>query len=224
MVPVVQGGFGRFRTIQRAGRLGTAQQISIHVQDGNLIGGKTLHRGGYQMVDSLHILRRQTAAGANLHQYAGFGGLLRIQKYGILGKGQVDAGLLHFRQRHDRAFQFALQRPAVVDVLGELGGAQVGLIEQFETDPAGFGQARGGQIDAQFGQPRRRHHYRTTPLGQAVIHAGLFQPLDDGRGVFRRDAREQGPEIGLPLVLDQSVDASAGCQEHHGYGDPLPYR
>ena len=69
-------------------------------------------------------------------------GCCDIQKHRILGEGHVDARLLHFRQRHHRALQFAFERPPVVDVLGEFGGAQIGLVEEFEPDAAGLGQPR----------------------------------------------------------------------------------
>jgi hypothetical protein len=55
-MPVIQSSLGGFGTIQRAGGLGTAQQISVNVQHGNGIGRKALYRGGDQMVDGLHIL------------------------------------------------------------------------------------------------------------------------------------------------------------------------
>ena len=100
MVTVIQSGFGGFRTVQRSGRSGTAQQVAVHVQDGNGIGREALYGGRHQVVNGLHVLRRETAARTEFHQDAGLGRLLRIEKHGILGEGDVDARLLHRRDRH----------------------------------------------------------------------------------------------------------------------------
>ena len=69
------------------------------------------------------------------------------------------ARLLHLGHRRDRTFQFAFQRPAIVDVLHELGGTQKLLLSKISkpilpvfSDTCTFrlkfyskvGQARGG--------------------------------------------------------------------------------
>ena len=48
---------------------------------------------------------------------------------------------------------------------------------------------------------------------QPVVHARLLELLHDGGGILRRDAREQGLEIGLALVMDQGVEPAASRRE-----------
>ena len=174
------------------------------------------------MIDGRHILRRQAGARLEPHQHAGFGRLLRLEKHRVLGKGQMDARLLDLGQRHHGALQFAFQRAPVIHVFGEFGGAEIHFVEQLEADAAGLGQADGGHGQPQFGQPRGGHQHRAAAFGQAVFGAGFLQFLHDAGGVFRRQAREQRPEIGFLLPLHQRVQPAADRDRHHQDGDPLP--
>src|SRR5579863_6097912 len=92
-----------------------------------------------------HVPRRYLCPRAELHHHAGFGSLLLVEEHRLLGKGQMNARLLHFRQAHDGTLQLALKGSLVIDVFHELGGAEVTLVEKLETDSSGFGESRGSQ-------------------------------------------------------------------------------
>ena len=47
----------------------------------------------------------------------------------------MHARLFNGRERLDRPLQLAFQRTVEIEVLGEFGGAQIGLVEQFVADP-----------------------------------------------------------------------------------------
>ena len=65
----------------------------------------------------------------------------------------MHAGHFDLRQGHYRTFEFAFESAAEIDMFGEFGGAQVGLVEQLEADLAGFGESQGRHGEPQFGQP-----------------------------------------------------------------------
>jgi hypothetical protein len=60
--------------------------------------------------------------------------------------------LLHLAHGIQRPLQFAFQSPAVVDVLHEIGRAELSLVEQLEADAPRFGQAGGGHLQTRLGQ------------------------------------------------------------------------
>ena len=75
-----------------------------------------------------------------------FAGCFRFEKDGVFGEGEMYPGLFDFDQRHGRALEFAFQCAAIVHMLGEVRGAEVGLIKQLEPDSARLGQSGGGKI------------------------------------------------------------------------------
>ena len=224
LVAVIERCLGSLRTVQRAGGLGPAEQVAVHIQDRDRVGRKPFHGARHQVVDGLHVCGRQPLAGTQLHQDAGLGRLLRFQEDGILGEGDVNARLLHFRQRHDRPLQFAFERSAVVDMLGEFGGAEVGLVEQLEADPAGLRQPGSRHLDAQLRQAGRRDQHGSAVLGEAVLHTRLLELLHDGGGVFRRDAGEQRLEIGFALPAHEGPQSGQHQHCRDGDADALPDR
>src|ERR1017187_1065269 len=90
LVPIVQRRGGRLCAVQRGRGLGAAQQIAVHVQQGNRVGRQTFHRTGHQVGDGDHVLRGEAGTRPDLDQYAGFGGLLGLKKYGFLGGGRSE--------------------------------------------------------------------------------------------------------------------------------------
>ena len=139
-----------------------------------------------------------------------------------LGKVRWTRACLDFGQRHDGPLQFAFQRPPVVHVFGEFGGAEIHFVEQFEADAARLGQADGGHGKPQFGQPGGRHQHRAAALGQAVLGAGFLQFLHDTGGVFRRQARKERAKIAFLLPLHHRIQAGSHRNRHHQDGDALP--
>ena len=103
---------------------------------------------------------RQRGRVAQLHQHAGFGRLACFGVQRILGQRDVDARLFHFADGHDGAFQLAFNGAMIIHLFGEFAGAEVGLIEQLEADAAGFGQSRGGHLQAGFGDLVGRNQNR----------------------------------------------------------------
>src|ERR1035437_705966 len=94
LVPVVQRRAGRRRAVQIGRGLRAAEQIAVHVQQGNRVGRKAFDRTGNQVVDGGHVLRGEVGTRPDPDQHAGFGGLLGLEKHGVLGEGQVDPSLL----------------------------------------------------------------------------------------------------------------------------------
>jgi len=62
--------------------------------------------------------------------------------------------LVDLGKGHDGALQFALQCTPVVDVFGELGGAEVHFVEELEADPPCFRKTGRCHREAQIGQAR----------------------------------------------------------------------
>ena len=69
----------------------------------------------------------------------------------FLRKGNVHPRLLHLGDRHDRTLQLAFERAPIIDVFGEIGHAEIGLIENLEADAAALRHAGAGHFQAQLG-------------------------------------------------------------------------
>ena len=89
-----------------------------------------------------------------------FGRLTGVEEHRIFGERDVDAGLIHFGKSGDGAFEFSFERAAVVDLFGEIAGAQIRAVEEFETDAAGPRHARAGQREPRLRQPVGRNQSR----------------------------------------------------------------
>ena len=50
----------------------------------------------------------------------------------------MDTRRLNPAQREDRPLQLSLNGAAIIDLFGEIGDAEIGLVEQFESNPARF--------------------------------------------------------------------------------------
>ncbi|MDZ7639148.1 MAG: hypothetical protein U5J83_13010 [Bryobacterales bacterium] len=124
-------------------------------------------RARHQMGDCRRLLGIHRRPGAQLHHHAALGGLFVFQKYGVFGEGDVDTGLLNGLDRAQTALQLPLDGALVVDVLGEIGGAEIGLVEDLETDASGLGQALGGEAKALLGHLRGRHQNARARLVEA---------------------------------------------------------
>ncbi len=130
LLAIVQRGFRRLRIVGQRRSLSRAiEQISAHIHNGNGLRRKTFHRAGSQLADRHHILRGEQHPGPELYQDASLGRLTRLQEYGFFWESDVNARLLHFRERHDGALQFTFERAMIVDLLGEIAGAEVGFVE-----------------------------------------------------------------------------------------------
>ena len=63
------------------------------------------------------------------HDDAGFGRLPGLQIDRLFWKCDVNPRLFHFRKRHYGALQFAFESAPVIDVLDELGSAEIGFVK-----------------------------------------------------------------------------------------------
>ncbi len=135
----------------------------------------------------------QRRAGPDFDQHAGFRRLLRFAEDGFFRERNVDARLFHFGNRHDGAFELSFDGAPIVDVLGEIGHAEIGFVENLEADSSALGHTGGGQFQAQLSHFVFRHRNGGSVVGQAVFRAALFQFLNYHRRVFRR---ERGVQAG----------------------------
>ena len=113
-----------------------------------LFGGQALDAAGHQVGDPEDLLLVELGGGTQLEHHRGRGLLLVLAEQALLGDHDVHPGLVHILDRLDRAGELALQGPAVVDLLHEVGDPDVDLVEDLVTDPIPAGQALAGQ-----GQP-----------------------------------------------------------------------
>ncbi len=158
------------------------------------------------------ILRRKPRARPELHEHARFGWLAAVGEQGVFGEGDMHAGAFDFGQRHDAAFQLAFQGAPVVDLLGEVGHAEAGLVEELESNAAGAGQSGGGHFQAELGHAAGWDKHRPA-VGNLVADVERLQLLDDRSSVLRREFGEQRPEIALAVPLDSGVDQPADGQQ-----------
>ena len=135
----------------------------------------------------------------------------------------MDTCLFHRGEAHHRAFQFSFERPLIVDVLHEFGGAKVVLVEKFEADATALGQTRGGQSQPRFGQLIRGNQNRAAIIGEPVFNGALFQFLNDTGGIFRRHRSIKRAEIAFMLEMNKSHHGGAGGESDHQDRKPLPH-
>ena len=98
---------------------------------------------------------------------SGFGRLTGIEKNRILRERDVDARLIDFGERGDRALQLAFERAAIVDLFGEIAGAEVGAVEKLEADAPGFRQARTGERQSAHPPRDRREPETVAPVSSS---------------------------------------------------------
>ncbi len=177
------GGFG-------AGLLFAAgQQIALVVDDGDASGIEPLHGGGDQMLDGVDLLAPQHAARLDDD---GAARVLRLARKELaLGDDEMDARRGDTLDGLDGAGELALQRPQLVDVLHEGGGAEgVGLVEDLVAD-AGGGQVVARQLHAQLGDLVGRHGDGAAVALGFVGHVHGVELGGDGGGIARLKAGEQ---------------------------------
>ncbi len=136
-----------------------AQQPAAGIDDGDRFGSQAVDRAGHQIRDSDDARLRQLRHALQTKDDGRFGRLAGIEKNRFLREGDMDARLIDFGQGGDRAFQFSFERAAIVDLFGEIAGAEVGAVEELKADAPGFGQTGAGE--------REPAHRRDVPKAQA---------------------------------------------------------
>src|SRR6202022_5028019 len=107
-------------------------------------------------------------------------------KQRALRKHQMNPGGLDAVDRSDGSGQFALERPQMVDVLDEAGGAErVGLVEDLVTDAASLGQAAFGELHPQPRDLVLRHHDDGAVVADFASNGLPLQALDERAELLR---------------------------------------
>jgi hypothetical protein len=127
----------------------------------------------------------------------------------------MDAGLIDFGERGDGAFELAFEGAPVVDLLGEIAGAEVGLVEQFKADAAGARQSCAGEGETSFGQPGGGDRDGGTGFVEAVFDAGFANLLGYGGGVLGGESGVEGAEIVFVHPADEAERHGADDQRNH---------
>ena len=122
-------------------------------------------------------------------------------------------------QRHDGPFQLPFDRPAIVDLLGELGEAEITLIEQFEADAAGLGKPLRSHAQPQFGHLLRGHAQRT--VVDAVFDVLLLELGHHRAGVLSRQVRVERAKIPLAVPLREHPQPHADSSQCDANGNLL---
>ena len=131
--------------------------------------------------------------------------------------------------RLDGSGQFALERPQMVDVLDETGGAErVGFVEDLVADTAALGQAAFGKFHAQPGDLVLRHHDRGAVVAQLIGDRLAFQLLDDAGGILEAEVGEQRGHLRRRDAHDDEAEEAdqRGCHRDIAIrrAAPRPFR
>ena len=129
----------------------------------------------------------------------------------------MDPRHLDLGDRLDRLAQFALEAALVIDLLDELAGPQLLVLQQFETHRARLGQALASQFEPRLVNHGARHHDRATTLGEPVGNVHLLKRRDDGRAVALGDTGKQHPVVVLDAPAHRHHDEDG---HHHRRGPP----
>ena len=166
------------------------------VDDGDLIGRKTLHRVGDEMSDGVDLIRFETAS-AHIDE-DGRGGL-----HSLLGEQQPVFGLNNHHPRgadavqlHDGASKFALHRAKIVGALDKVGKAKLPLVENLEAHAIAARQTFGCEIHAELVDLVGRHLNRRAASADDVRDVLRLEMADDGRGILFAQAGIQQLVVG----------------------------
>ena len=144
-------------------------------------------------------------AGLELEHHRRGGRLLLAGEQRLLGHHQVHTRRVDGIHLADAARELVFESALVIDLLGELGLAEAGLVEELET-----GASRGfaAQTHACRGEPRFLKLAARDADGAAVLELirdlGVLELLDDGRLVVVAQARVGDRAIGA--VADRADD------------------
>ena len=194
------------------------EQAAGLVDDRDALGLEAVDGRGDQVADRPDLRGLEPAA----HLEDDRGGRLDLvaREQRPLRHHQVDARGLHPVDRLDGARKLALERPQVIDVLNETGGAEgVGLVEDLVADAAALGQAGLGEAHPQPRHPVLRHHDDGPVIAQLVGDHLTVELLDDGGAVLHRQVGEQRGHLRRGEAQDdegEEADQPEGHREHGG--------
>ena len=120
--------------------------------------------------------------------YRGLSRLSGIQKHRFVREGQMNPCRINVTQQRDGPFQFPFECPLIVDLLGEIAGAEIGSVKEFEADSSGTGHASAGQRETGLCQTLRGDEDGCAGFIKAVLNTGFPHLCGDGGCVLRCQA------------------------------------
>ena len=160
-----------------------AQQIAALVDHGDVLHRQVGNAARHQMHDRADLGSVQAAARMQAQQHRRARFLLLAHERRWFGERKVYARSVDRRERLDRAREFAFERALVVDLLLELGGAELLRLHHFEADETALGQALAGEAQAHLVHLVRRNQQGPAAFGELECDVHLLQRADDRAAV-----------------------------------------
>jgi hypothetical protein len=139
--------------------------------------------------DALHGFLRGTITALHGERHARLARPVVVLEDLLVLDGEVDLHRFDVLHLADGAFEFALERAAVVDLLREVRHAPRGLVEQLETGAAGVGRLAGGEVHAGAGEIVVRHQDRGAGAIEFVRDARLGKLVGHRLDLLHRHVR-----------------------------------
>jgi hypothetical protein len=137
-----------------------------------------------------HLLRLERAADLEHNRRGRFDLVAREQR--PFRHDPMHARALHAVEPANGAGELAFERPQIIDVLDETGGAErVGFVEDLVADAAALGQTALGEPHAQPRDAILGDHNDAAVIAQLVNDALPLQLLHDRGGVLEGEVGEQ---------------------------------
>ena len=166
------------------------QQAAVLVDDGDVFGGQFRHAGSDQPGDGGHLGVAQAATGVQVQQHRGRGAWRSRTNSDWRGMARCTRACCTVHG-FDRTGQLAFQAALVVDLFGELAGAEAGVVHQLEADRAAARQSLRGQLQPGVIDAVGRNQQGGAVLVVAIGHVHLPQRRHDGAAVAVLQVREQ---------------------------------
>jgi hypothetical protein len=174
--------------------------------------------------DAGELGRVEGAAGVQVHHHRGGGLLLVAQEGGLLGDRQMHAGAGDAGDGRDGARQLAFEGALEVDLLVELGDAELLVLHQLEAHQAALRDALGGHAQAQVVDLVGGHQDRVAVVGELVGHVLLLQAGHHGAAVLFGEVGEQHGVVGLAAPQDHADHQRNGEGQRRAGRDLLALR
>jgi len=167
--------------------------------------------------DSFDLGRAKISSRFELEGHGGGRLPLLADEERILRQGDVHPALLDLVETVDGSRQLALERPAIVQLLLEFGGAERLDVEDLETDAAALGQSGSGHFQPQLGDLPIRHGNRIASCRDPVGDLLFLQAVHDLTGVFAGEIRKQHAVLDRIGEEYQRGDSGKGqrSRRHH---------
>ncbi len=125
---------------------GGGEQAALLIDHRHLARFELRNAGGDEIDDGLYLFLLEAAAGLQLHEHGGAGGMVIPDEGGLARHGQVDAGSFDRAKVGNGAAEFRLQSVLVTGVLHELADAEARILVHGRKSAAAFRQALSGEL------------------------------------------------------------------------------